>query len=145
MENVLKTSDSTDSLTAWSRMVKFLKVIACVVIVAALLVGALFLWFDRSQDIDFSAYQPDFWATCNGKINKGSVEYGRLNKWLKLNGSNWQNYVATAAPGYFYKSEKITIYVHKHGVVVNYYDGQNWSQVNKFVDTQEIYYVCKSS
>ena len=126
-------------------MVKFLKVIVCVLIVVAVLVCAFFLWVDRSQDIDFAVYQPDSWVTCNGEINKDSVEYDRLNKWLKLNSSNWKNYAATAAPGYFYRSEKIMIYVDKHDVVVNYYDGQYWSQVQKSVDTNEIYDVCKSS
>lgn len=126
-------------------MAKLLKVIACVLIVVASTVCAVLLWFDRSQDIDFAVYQPDSWVTCNGEIDKNSVEYDRLNKWLKLNSSNWKNYVATAAPGYFYKSEKIVIYVQKHGVVVNYYDGQNWSQVHKSVDTNGIYDVCKSS
>jgi hypothetical protein len=126
-------------------MSKFLKFIAYVLIVGAILVGALLLWFDRSQDIDFADYQPDYWVTCNGKVSKNSVEYDRLNKWLKLNRSNWQNYVATAAHGYFYKSDKVMIYVYKYGVVVRYYDGENWSQVHKSVDTKGIYYVCKSS
>jgi hypothetical protein len=140
-----KPTFSTASLTAWISMVKFLKVIAYVLIGGVVIVGALLLWFDRSKDIDFTVYHPDVWVTCNGKINKDSVEYAQLNKWLQLNNSNWQNYVATAAPGYFYKSDDITIHVYKHGVVVNYYDGQKWSQVQKSVDTKEIHGTCKSS
>jgi hypothetical protein len=138
------TADNT-LLIAWNSMVKLLKVIACILIVVAILAGALLLWFDRYQDIDFAIYQPDYWVTCNGKISKDSVEYDRLNKWLKLNSSHWQNYVATAAHGYFYKSEKITIYVHRHGVVVIYHDGQNWFQVHKSIDTDGIFGVCNSS
>ena len=126
-------------------MVKFLKIIACVLVAVAVSVFTILLWFDRSQDIDFSVYKPDSWVTCNGQIDKHSVEYDRLNKWLKSNVSSWKNYIATAASGYFYKSEKIMIYVHKDGVVVNYYDGQKWSQVHKSADTNEIYDVCKSS
>lgn len=126
-------------------MAKFMKVIASVLIVMAVTVCAVLLWFDRSQDIDFALYQPDSWVTCDGEFDKNSVEYARLSKWLELNSSNWKSYVATPAHGYFYKSEEIMIYVQKHGVVVNYYDGQNWSQVHKSVDTNGIYDDCKSS
>ncbi|QYJ99870.1 hypothetical protein [Shewanella psychrotolerans] len=72
-------------------MVKFLKVIAYILIGGVVIVGALLLWFDRSKDIDFTVYHPDAWVTCNGKINKDSVEYVQLTKWLQLNNSNWQN------------------------------------------------------
>jgi len=126
-------------------MVKFLKVIACILTGGVVVVGAFLLWFDRSKDVDFTIYNPNVWITCNGKINKDSVEYDQLNKWLRLNNSDWQNYVATPAPGYFYKSANITIHVFKHGVVVNYYDGKNWSQVQKSVNTKEIHGICKSS
>ena len=108
----------------------------------AVLIGS-WLYFNRSQEIDFSTRLPKSLELCGKDIENTNIQYKALENWLRNNSKDWKNTPVTYVPNLIYSSDMISINVMQTAVIVNYENGSNWSQVAKGGNTEGLYIPCK--
>ena len=103
-----------------------------ILIFIAILLGLIFLYFNRDQSIDFSVQLPPELEYCETVIESNSLEYLRLKNWLESNQDGWKNTIATYVPVNTVRAPTISINILQNFVVINYQDkNKKWSQVVK--------------
>ncbi|MDT0630087.1 hypothetical protein [Alteromonas sp. W364] len=118
------------------------KTVGLLVVILIVTIAGFVLWYGREQNIDFTSYLRTPLNTCNGEVEVNTIEYETLLDWLSNNQSGWTNNPATFAPGYFYRSDEITVSVLDNFVVINFLADGEWSQVQKSANTDAIRNEC---
>ncbi|WP_428738589.1 hypothetical protein [Sulfurimonas sp.] len=108
----------------------------------------LYLYWNRSQTINFSDILPTELYRCNKLVNSKDKDYSELTSWLKLNQTGWQNTLVSYVPYNVYKNTEQSVYFHvnimEESIVINYEDKNLEShQVIREKTAKELQSTCK--
>ena len=127
-------------------MKRFIKVIVWIVVIIAVVLTGIFLYWDREQEIDFAAIMPDELEHCDRTIGRNAAEYIRLKDWFESNQKGWKNTPVSYVPTQTYTSPKLSVNILVGGVVVNYEkESGSWSQVINRTETNELPEECQKA
>ena len=121
---------------------KLIKLLGALVLISALIITSFFLYYSRTQTIDFSKMLGNEVLVCNQTIDKNHTKYIQLKSWLQKNKTGWKNTPASVLQEYIYSSKDLNINVSTGWVVINYGNSENRSQVNISADTTDIIGKC---
>ena len=107
---------------------------------------SVFLYWNRTQQIDFSAKFPDTLNHCGKNISQNDAEYIELLNWFKLNKNGWKNTPVTYVPKNTFTSPTFSVNILGNGVIVNYQTNAGaWRQVEKQKKHYELPHDCSKA
>ncbi len=127
-------------------MKQILKIVFSLAVLIIAGVASTFLFWNRTQQIDFTIYFPNTLNHCGESINQKDKEYVDLYNWLKTNKNGWKNTLVTFVPKNTYTSAKFSVNILDNGVIVNYQNKNgSWKQVQNEKKADELSDVCSKA
>jgi len=127
-------------------MKRFIKVVVWIVVISAVVLTGIFLYWNREQEIDFAAILPDELEHCDRAIGQDNAEYIRLKGWFESNQKGWKNTPASYVPKHTYNSPNLSVNILVGGVVVNYEtESGRWSQVVNRTEADDLSLECQKA
>ena len=123
-------------------MSKILKPLGLLLLFLTSILVATVMYWQRSQNIDFSQIMPKQLMHCDQLITASDPSYISLYQWFEKNQEDWHLSLVSYVPTHTFSNKHFNANVMKNRVVVNYTDGKNWS-VTKTSSTKEIITLCE--